>query len=65
LELRYRPQWRAAALYIDGRRVSEGYAGNHQFQDPKEGGVAWGVASAGNGDRRAEAAFNLVWLEVF
>jgi hypothetical protein len=65
LELRYRSRWHSASLYVDGRRVSEGYTGNRQFQDPNQGGVAWGVAAAGGGDTRAAAAFNLVWLEIF
>jgi hypothetical protein len=64
LELRYRPQWKSAALYVDGRRLSAGYTGNHQFQEPNEGRVTWGVAGDAS-SRKAAAAFNLVWLEIF
>jgi hypothetical protein len=65
LEMRYRPQWGSAALYVDGRRAIAGYAGNRQFQDPKEGAIGWGVAATGGGDTRAAATFNLIWLEIF
>ena len=65
LELRYRPQWKSAALYVNGHPSKAGYTGHHQFQDPLEGGVAWAVMSSGNGDAKASASFNLVWLEIF
>jgi len=64
LELRYRPQWKSAALYVDGRRSSGGYTGNHQFQEQNEGRVVWGIAGDAT-NTKAAAAFNLVWLEIF
>jgi hypothetical protein len=63
IELRYRPAWRSAALFVNGRRLSDGYIGHHQFQET-DGAVVWGIASSLNGDARAAAAFNLVWLEI-
>ena len=64
-ELRYRPQARAAALYVDGRRVLAGYSGHHQFQDPSEGAVGWSVIRGDGMGDGASAAFNLVWFEIF
>jgi hypothetical protein len=65
IELRYRPQWSGAALYANGHRLIDGYAGNRQYQDPADGGVAWGIASTVASQPRAAAAFSLVWLEIF
>jgi len=64
IEIRYRPQSRAAALFADGRRLHEGYVGNNQFQNPVEGRVVWGVSAWGD-DTHAAASFQLVWLEIF
>jgi hypothetical protein len=65
IELRYRPQWPGAALYADGHRLMDGYAGHRQYQEPSEGGVAWGVVSTTATEPSAAAAFSMVWLEVF
>jgi hypothetical protein len=66
IELRYRPQWRSAALYVNGLRMRDAYVGHHQFQDPLEGSVVWGVGAVGGDMKTAAAAsFQLVWLEVF
>jgi serine/threonine-protein kinase len=65
LELRYDPRSQQAALYCDGHLVTGGYPGHRQFQNPAEGTVSWGVAALGDGDTGAEAAFGLVWLEIF
>lgn len=65
IELRYRPQWPGAALYVEGHRLIDGYAGNRQYQDPAEGAFAWGIASNLASQPRAAAAFSLVWLETF
>jgi hypothetical protein len=64
IEIRYRPQWRAAALFADGQRLRDGYAGHNQFQSPLEGRVVWGVTAWGE-KTHAAAAFQLVWLEIF
>jgi hypothetical protein len=64
MEIRYRPQWRSAALFADGRRLHEGYVGHNQFQDPLEGRVLWGVTAWGD-NTHAAASFQLVWLEIF
>jgi hypothetical protein len=63
-ELRYRPQWRSAALFVNGQPRSEGYLGHHQFQG-QDGGIAWGVGASGNGDARAAGSFHVVWLEIY
>jgi serine/threonine protein kinase len=65
IELRYRPQPKAATLLVDGRRLFDGYLGHHQFQDPPEGGMSWGVSSLGDEEVHPSAEFNLVWLEIF
>jgi hypothetical protein len=64
LELRYRPETRSAALFVDGRLQLDGYSGHHQFQSADEGGVAWGVAPIGDGDERASGLLNLFWVEI-
>jgi hypothetical protein len=65
VELRYRPRWRAAALYVNGRRFYTGYAGHHQFQAADEGAVSWGGAAADGNDHHATAQYGLVWLQIF
>lgn len=62
LELQYRARSKTATLYIDGRPSLTGYVGHYQYQESR---VVWGVSATGDGDRRASAVFNLVWLEIF
>src|SRR3954470_11126117 len=55
-ELRYRPQLKAAALYVDGRRCLDSYVGHHQFQDSAAGGVSWSVVSINGAEDGPSAA---------
>jgi hypothetical protein len=64
-ELRYRPQLKAAALYIDGRPCLDSYLGHQQFQDPVAGGVSWSVLRINGVEDAPSAAVNLIWLEIF
>jgi hypothetical protein len=64
LELRFRPQWQSAALYVDGRRVADGYKGHHQFQDPQVGVVSLGLMNSKDSPARAKTSVNLLWLEI-
>ena len=63
-ELRHRPRLPGAELFIDGRRLDDGYVGHAQFQSPANGGLTWGVGALGGAANNVAASFQLVWLEI-
>ena len=65
IEVRYRPQWGSASLFVNGQRRRDGYSGLRQFQGQDDGLVAWAVAVSESSQPRAAGAFNLVWLEIY
>ena len=65
LELRYRPQWKSAILYVDGRRSVVPMRGIISFRTPTKAASPGAFLGGGDHDAKAAAAFSLVWLEIF